>query len=410
MAEARIDAETRTEFGKGAARRTRRAGKIPAVLYGHGTDPQHLSLPQLEFARVVRDQGRNAVLTLNIGGKPHLALTKTVVTHPIRPYIEHVDLLVIRRGEKVSVEVQLVVTGDAAPGTMISQELNTLEVEADVSSIPEQIEVSVEGLEVGTQIHASDVLLPAGTELKADAGAARRQRRAVAHRGAARGRGRPRGRRRRGGAALDPGRLGVLRLGELSMAPGPALVVGLGNPGPAYADTRHNVGFGVVDLLAARAGGGRFSKHRSNADVLEGRLAGRRVVLAKPRTYMNVSGGPVTGLVRYFSVAAEDLVVVHDDLDLGFGVIRLKRGGGEGGHNGLRSISASLGTKDYLRVRFGIGRPPGRQDPADYVLKRFSGTERKELEFAIDLAADAAEALLADGLEPAQNRFHALSG
>ena len=194
------------------------------------------------------------------------------------------------------------------------------------------------------------------------------------------------------------------------MPPGPALVVGLGNPGPAYADTRHNIGFGVVELLAARAGGGRFSKHRSNADVLEGRLAGRRVVFAKPRTYMNVSGGPVAGLVRYFSVPVEDLVVIHDDLDLGFGVIRLKRGGGEGGHNGLRSISASLGTKDYLRVRFGIGRPPGRQDPADYVLKQFSGTERKELDFAIDLAADAAEALLADGLEPAQNKFHALSG
>ena len=188
---------------------------------------------------------------------------------------------------------------------------------------------------------------------------------------------------------------------------GPALVVGLGNPGAEYADTRHNVGFRVVDLLATRAGGGRFSRHRSNADVLEGRLAGRRVVLAKPRSYMNVSGGPVAGLVKYFG---GDLVVVHDDLDLGFGVVRLKLGGGEGGHNGLRSISASLGTKDYLRVRFGIGRPPGRQDPADFVLKRFSGTERKELEFAVDLAADATEALLTDGLEPTQNRFHALSG
>jgi large subunit ribosomal protein L25 len=168
VAEARIDAETRTEFGKGAARRTRRAGKIPAVLYGHGTDPQHLALPSLEFARVVRDQGRNAVLTLNIGGKPQLALTKTVVTHPIRPYIEHVDLLVIQRGEKVAVEVQLVVIGDAAPGTMITQELNTLEVEADVSSIPEQIEVSVEGLQIGAQIHASDLPLPEGAALRAD--------------------------------------------------------------------------------------------------------------------------------------------------------------------------------------------------------------------------------------------------
>jgi peptidyl-tRNA hydrolase, PTH1 family len=194
------------------------------------------------------------------------------------------------------------------------------------------------------------------------------------------------------------------------VAPGPALVVGLGNPGTEYSETRHNVGFRVVELLAARAGGGRFSKHRSHSDVLEGRLAGRRVVLAKPRTYMNVSGGPVAGLVKYFSVPAEDLVVVHDDLDLGFGVVRLKRGGGEGGHNGLRSISSSIGTRDYLRVRFGIGRPPGRQDPADYVLKRFSGAEKKELEFAVDLAADAVEALLDDGLEATQNRFHALSG
>ena len=194
------------------------------------------------------------------------------------------------------------------------------------------------------------------------------------------------------------------------MTPGPALVVGLGNPGPEYAATRHNIGFQVLELLATRAGGGRFSRHRTNADVLEGRLAGRRVVLAKPRTYMNLSGGPVAGLVRYFSVPVSDVVVAHDDLDLGFGVVRLKRGGGEGGHNGLRSISRSLGGRDYLRVRFGIGRPPGRQDAADYVLKRFSPTEAKELELAVDLAADAAEALLADGLELAQNRFHALSG
>ena len=169
MAEARIDADVRTEFGKGAARRTRRAGRIPAVLYGHGTDPQHLSLPSLEFARVVREQGRNAVLTLSIAGKPQLALTKTVVTHPIRPYIEHVDLVVISRGEKVAVEVQIVITGEAAVDTLVNQELNTIEVEADVSNIPEQIEVSVEGLTPGTLIHASDVPLPEGTTLRSDA-------------------------------------------------------------------------------------------------------------------------------------------------------------------------------------------------------------------------------------------------
>ena len=169
MAEAHIAAETRTEFGKGAARRTRRAGKIPAVLYGHGTDPQHLALPELEFKRIVREQGRNAVITIDIAGRPQLALTKTVVAHPIRPYIEHVDLLVIRRGEKVTVDVALVVTGDAAPGSLVTQELNTLEVECDVSSIPEQIEVSVEDARIGTQIHAGDLTLPANTTLRADA-------------------------------------------------------------------------------------------------------------------------------------------------------------------------------------------------------------------------------------------------
>lgn len=168
MAEARIAAETRTEFGKGAARRTRRAGRIPAVLYGHGTEPQHLSLPELEFKRVVRDQGRNAVLTLDIAGTPQLALTKTVVQHPIRPYIEHVDLLVIRRGEKVVVEIGIVLTGTAAPGAFVTQELNTLEVEADVSSIPEQIEVSVQDAEIGTQITAGDLTLPANAVLRGD--------------------------------------------------------------------------------------------------------------------------------------------------------------------------------------------------------------------------------------------------
>lgn len=168
MAEARIAADVRTEFGKGAARRTRRAGRIPAVLYGHGTDPQHLSLPELEFKRIVREQGRNAVITIDIAGTPQLALTKTVVAHPIRPYIEHVDLLVIRRGEKVAVEVQVHVVGDAVSGSMVSQDLNTLEVEADVSSIPDHIEVSVEGLEIGTQVLAGQVPLPAGTTLRTD--------------------------------------------------------------------------------------------------------------------------------------------------------------------------------------------------------------------------------------------------
>src|SRR3954452_25082043 len=184
------------------------------------------------------------------------------------------------------------------------------------------------------------------------------------------------------------------------------LVVGLGNPGPRYANTRHNAGFHGVDLLAARMGG-KFKAHRSNADVLEGRLVGIPVVLVKPRSYMNESGGPVVTAARFYKVPIESIAVVHDDLDLAYGALRLKRGGGDGGHNGLRSITSALGSKEYLRVRLGIGRPPGRQDPADYVLREWSATERKDLGYHVDRAADAVEALLSDGLEPAQNLFNA---
>nr|WP_142027516.1 aminoacyl-tRNA hydrolase [Blastococcus colisei] len=189
---------------------------------------------------------------------------------------------------------------------------------------------------------------------------------------------------------------------------GPFLVVGLGNPGPGYAGNRHNVGAMVLDELAGRAGvrlsAGKGARSRALAG--EGRLAGRRVVLARPLTYMNESGGPVRGLLDYHHLPAEDLVVVHDELDLPFSTVRLKRGGGEGGHNGLRSISRSTGTKDYLRVRVGIGRPPGRQDPADYVLKDFSSVERKELDLLLVEAVDAIETLLVKGLEGAQNEVH----
>jgi PTH1 family peptidyl-tRNA hydrolase len=186
----------------------------------------------------------------------------------------------------------------------------------------------------------------------------------------------------------------------------PWLVVGLGNPGPGYAATRHNAGFMVVDLLAARMGG-RFKAHKAGAEVLEGRIAGQRVALAKPKSFMNLSGGPTVAARNFFKVPLEQIVVVHDELDLDYGLLRLKRGGGDGGHNGLKSITKSLGTKEYLRVRFGIGRPPGRQDPADFVLKPFSSTEAKELELNLDRAADAVEALLTGSLEDAQNRYHA---
>ncbi|ALA67835.1 aminoacyl-tRNA hydrolase [Corynebacterium lactis] len=195
----------------------------------------------------------------------------------------------------------------------------------------------------------------------------------------------------------------------------PLLVVGLGNPGPNYELTRHNVGQLVLDELASRTSPmpSSFSAHKkSNAMIVQTRWntadgGERQVILAKPRSYMNLSGGPIAALAKFFNVAPTDVVVVHDELDLGPGVIRLKRGGGENGHNGLRSTSKSLGTKDYVRVRVGIGRPPGRQDPADFVLRNFSAREREELAFTVATAADAVELIASHGLEIAQNQVHA---
>jgi PTH1 family peptidyl-tRNA hydrolase len=187
----------------------------------------------------------------------------------------------------------------------------------------------------------------------------------------------------------------------------PLLVVGLGNPGPQYAKTRHNVGFMVADVLAARMGGSFKVHKRSGAEIVTGRLGHRPVVLAKSRTYMNESGRQVGPLANFYSVAPADVIVIHDELDIDFGRIRLKLGGGEGGHNGLRSVAKALGTKEFQRVRIGVGRPPGRKDPAAYVLEVFSAAERPEVPVICEQAADATEILIELGLEPAQNQIHA---
>jgi PTH1 family peptidyl-tRNA hydrolase len=202
------------------------------------------------------------------------------------------------------------------------------------------------------------------------------------------------------------------------MSEGRWLVVGLGNPGPQYAGNRHNVGQMVLDELARRAGASFSSKggvlsRRPQAATAEVRIGtgpggvpGPRAVLAKPTTYMNTSGGPVAALARYYDVPPERVVMVHDELDIPFGEIKLKIGGGEGGHNGLRDTTKALGTKDYLRVRVGVGRPPGRMDAADFVLRDFATAEQKDLPFLLDDAADAVELLVTEGLERAQLRFH----
>jgi PTH1 family peptidyl-tRNA hydrolase len=189
------------------------------------------------------------------------------------------------------------------------------------------------------------------------------------------------------------------------------LVVGLGNPGPTYAGTRHNIGYLVTDELARRMGA-TFRAHKSGrADVVEGRLAppgavAPRVVLARPRSYMNEVGGPVKALAGFYKVTPDHLVAIHDELDIGFGTLRVKLGGGDNGHNGLKSIRSSLGTGDFYRVRAGIGRPPGRQDPADFVLSNYSAAERKELPLQVDRAADAVQSLVEKGLEATQQRYN----
>jgi peptidyl-tRNA hydrolase, PTH1 family len=189
------------------------------------------------------------------------------------------------------------------------------------------------------------------------------------------------------------------------VADSPWLIVGLGNPGPEYAGNRHNFGYLVVELLAQRSGG-RFKRHKTRADVVEGRLGPARAVLAKPTTYMNESGGQVAALKNFFDVPLDHVVIVHDELDLERGVVRLKVGGGDNGHNGLRSITKSLGTNEYVRVRVGLGRPPGRMDAAAFVLKDVPAAERADLGVQIELAADVVESLVTQGVSATQNAFH----
>lgn len=186
------------------------------------------------------------------------------------------------------------------------------------------------------------------------------------------------------------------------------LIVGLGNPGPAYKNTRHNIGYMVNDELASRLGGSWKSHKAGRSDIVEGRLAigGPRVVLCRPRSFMNELGGPVKATAQFFKIAPDHVVAIHDELDIDFDTLRLKLGGGDNGHNGLKSMRSSLATGDFYRVRVGIGRPPGRQEVADFVLSDYSTAERKILPFQVDTAADAIESLITDGLSQSQSRFN----
>ena len=423
--------------------------KIPAVVYGHGNDPMHLTLPGHSTMMALKHGGANALLELDIDGKPQLALAREVQVDPLRRVLEHIDFVAVRKGEKVTVDVPVHVVGDAVSETLVVTENATVQVEAEATNIPEYIEVSVEGAEVGTQIHASDLDLPEGTtllvdpetlvvnvtqaqsaesleaelaEAEADAGITHE----VSDEDAAAEGDSAEGGSAEGDAASGRGRLRRVRLprrpGWLRRRPSPSgadatgtgdragdmaggdvwLVVGLGNPGPTYAGHRHNVGYLVTSELADRMGA-PFRAHKSGrADVVEGRLGtpgsdGPRIVLVRARTYMNESGGAVKQLASFYKVPPERIVAVHDELDLPFDTMRVKLGGGDNGHNGVRSMRSALGTGDFYRVRIGIGRPSGRQDVSDFVLSNYSATERKLLPLQVVTAADAVESLVTRG-------------
>lgn len=187
-------------------------------------------------------------------------------------------------------------------------------------------------------------------------------------------------------------------------------MVGLGNPGPDYADTRHNVGVMAVEALADRWGGRLSLQRRTRCQVYEGRYAGHRVILARTPSYMNESGGPIAALTSFYDIPAEHVTLAHDELDIPFAALRIKQGGGDNGHNGLKSVRRSLGTGETVRLRIGIGRPPGRQDPADFVLRPFSSAERKHLPELLERSGDAVESIVTEGVAAAQNRYNADPG
>ncbi len=421
MAELTLTAETGRATGSRPSNRLRAEGKIPGVVYGLGSDPKTVTVDWRSLRQcLTTDAGLNALINLDIDGEEHLSIVKELQRNPVKRTVTHVDFILIDRDADIEVEVPVVLEGEATlvereNGT-VTQALFSLTIIAKPGSIPDQVTADISELEVGGSIRVADLPLPSGVRTEVDpedpvvlGEMTRASMDAAAEEAGEGAEGEGEGAAEASGEGSGGDAGGDARLIAGGGTPADLLVVGLGNPGAEYERSRHNVGAEVVALLAERHGA-RLRRSKEHAQADEVRAGAKRLALAVPLTYMNESGQAVAPLVRRYGVEDDlhALVVVHDELDLPVGRLKLKVGGGLAGHNGLRSIKAHLHSDDFVRVRIGVGKPPSKERGADHVLKRVPKAERVGLDIAVQQAADAVEAILDEGVAAAMNRFNAL--
>ena len=384
MSEVTLVATTGRPTGSAPSRRLRAEGQVPAVLYGHGMDSLSVSVDRRELRHALTGPaGVNALINLSVDGVIHPTIVKSLQRDPIKRNVGHVDFIVVRLDEVIEISVAFHLEGEAkavsADGGLVDPAVDTITVRTTPQNVPGAFVYDISDLQVGDVVRAGELHDARGRRAGRRPGDGDRDRARGAGRegrGAGRGRGGGGGRGRRGrrggsgcrGRTVRGRRLG--RVTERRGTPADLLVMGLGNPGQEYSRSRHNVGAEVVEELARRHGG-RLKKARQQRALTAEVSCGRaRIALAVPTTYVNLSGDAASSLIRRYGIDdLEHLVVVHDELDLEPGVVRIKQGGGLAGHNGLRSITQHLKTQDYLRVRIGVGKPPSKERGADHVLR-----------------------------------------